>query len=1202
MTQQSFDINSFGDIERYLREINREAGRLAEEDMRLYERINARTGATGLETAFGDPGGPVLDHTHSAPGDGGSLVVSLTDTVNGTPGSVFFAGTNGVIQQKNARLFWDDTNDYLGVNMNTPAAHVEINAATATDTGLIIQTTDDNTTENLVEIHDSGGVILSSVDAGGRFGVGVDATPNRLEVQETVTRTAVGEDIKTIKTLTAVNPAGNSTATFHSIDAQINTTTNFNLRNVVASRSLVSAAGAGSTTLLLGHDYVISATGTRTITTASAFRAGITQSSAGNMSNARIVDISGATGTGSITTIESLRIRSSTITPVLNRAIAIDNIFANNPVNAFAILTNAGNVAFNDGGDADTDFRVESNTCTHMLFVDAGFESVLINSSADLSSTFGVVTTAAADIGAVIRGSAAQSAHLLVLQTSAPANFFESSTGLAGSATVWNQQGVDIDFVVEGAGSPNAFFVQGSDGKVGLGTATIPHGAIGVAQLALEGANASALAGPHIQITTASDDYPLLQVMSWAHDEIAINFDMYSDGINWRSSDAGSNFQIIKTSDFFNIRRESGNAAGSIISPDLGIVLDTSGMVGINEDTNTDMTTGLTVNQGSSDDEILALKSSDVAHGVTNIAETDTYGMMRKSDADGGCLSIEGFVDTGAANDTAALYLSGTGQSNDTSSGAAAQGFVNIVGYLRSGSGRVNSSDDDANILVIRNGSSTVHRFTVGGDYHPSGDVYFLTGTGIIHADGVVDGQYLRADGTRYVPHTLVPGDLPAHNLLSATHGDTVVQGVTRGSLIYGNSTPKWDELVHPGGAGYAFTTTATDVAWDQTPNWTGDHTWTSAVSAKPVLTIENTNADATAPVVHFYKNTASPADGDSIGAVEFFGRTSTGAIDVYAFMLAESLDVTNADFAGGLQFTVLMDATERNLLELSGYNGSVNEGEVVVNQDGQDVDFRVEASGVADALFVQGSDGFIGVGTNAPNQLIDVFKSQNSHMGIIIHNPNVGVSATARLTFITDGGSSFIYRTSDAYAVAAIQDDLVIQEDGGGDIVMWGAAEIARFTNGGNAGVGTTTPGVAFGGGAMALSGVIVEVENTGGAARLAVDGNPAVLNMADNGGGANDKALSFAVDAGVGRFLSSNDDGTNRVNNILVMDMGTGNIGIAAAAPGSLMEWNFADESLGFDDAHVAVSVSTVEAVVEVTTPTGGTGYIPIYSSYGT
>ena len=34
----------------------------------------------------------------------------------------------------------------------------------------------------------------------------------------------------------------------------------------------------------------------------------------------------------------------------------------------------------------------------------------------------------------------------------------------------------------------------------------------------------------------------------------------------------------------------------------------------------------LTLNQGAGDGEILTFKSSDVAHGMTSITETDTYG------------------------------------------------------------------------------------------------------------------------------------------------------------------------------------------------------------------------------------------------------------------------------------------------------------------------------------------------------------------------------------------------------------------------------------------------------------------------------------------------------------------------------------------------------------------------------------------------
>ena len=66
----------------------------------------------------------------------------------------------------------------------------------------------------------------------------------------------------------------------------------------------------------------------------------------------------------------------------------------------------------------------------------------------------------------------------------------------------------------------------GADGKAGIGTATIPHGGVGAALLALDGANAST-AGPHVQYTTATDNYPLFQQRNWSHDSINLLFDAY---------------------------------------------------------------------------------------------------------------------------------------------------------------------------------------------------------------------------------------------------------------------------------------------------------------------------------------------------------------------------------------------------------------------------------------------------------------------------------------------------------------------------------------------------------------------------------------------------------------------------------------------------------------------------------------------------
>ncbi len=102
------------------------------------------------------------------------------------------------------------------------------------------------------------------------------------------------------------------------------------------------------------------------------------------------------------------------------------------------------------------------------------------------------------------------------------------------------------------------------DAKFGIGTQTVPHGAVGAAKLALEGADASLL-GPHVQFTTTADVYPLMQAMMYSHDNMAIFFDMFYDTV-FRSSDAGSNFGVYKSSDLLQFWAEGGVAAGSQIT------------------------------------------------------------------------------------------------------------------------------------------------------------------------------------------------------------------------------------------------------------------------------------------------------------------------------------------------------------------------------------------------------------------------------------------------------------------------------------------------------------------------------------------------------------------------------------------------------------------------------------------------------------
>ena len=169
------------------------------------------------------------------------------------------------------------------------------------------------------------------------------------------------------------------------------------------------------------------------------------------------------------------------------------------------------------------------------------------------------------------------------------------------------------------------------DSPFGIGTATIPHGGIGWAKLAIEGTNAS-VDGPHIQFTTALDNYPLTQFLMYRHDDMSIRFDSYWDGAN-KSSDAGSNYAIFKVGDVFKITYDSGIAPGNALAWNNGIVLDTSGLVTIGG--------GINLSGGSITGTSVDINNAELqqlsAIGATTISGTQ-WGYLGATGAGGGQL------------------------------------------------------------------------------------------------------------------------------------------------------------------------------------------------------------------------------------------------------------------------------------------------------------------------------------------------------------------------------------------------------------------------------------------------------------------------------------------------------------------------------------------------------------------------------------
>ncbi|MBI2640408.1 MAG: hypothetical protein HYW91_00805, partial [Candidatus Sungbacteria bacterium] len=149
------------------------------------------------------------------------------------------------------------------------------------------------------------------------------------------------------------------------------------------------------------------------------------------------------------------------------------------------------------------------------------------------------------------------------------------------------------------------------------------------------------------------------------------------------------------------------------------LTIMSNGNVFINDTANSGMTTGLTINQGAADNEIITLKSSDVAHGMTSNTETDTFGMLEKVNGVSGGLVILGFQDAdNDANQGKAILMQGaTVNAADTTKSAAARGQIHINGNLKTGT-TFDAVGADGNLVTIANYSTTRFIFDAEGTGH----------------------------------------------------------------------------------------------------------------------------------------------------------------------------------------------------------------------------------------------------------------------------------------------------------------------------------------------------------------------------------------------------------------------------------------------------------------------------------------------------
>lgn len=189
-------------------------------------------------------------------------------------------------------------------------------------------------------------------------------------------------------------------------------------------------------------------------------------------------------------------------------------------------------------------------------------------------------------------------------------------------------------------------------------------------------------------------------------------------------------------------------------------------------------------------------------------------------------------------------------------------------------------------------------------------------------------------------------------------------------------------------------------------------------------LLVRNLADRASNQVAQFHANNRATAQDQDDGYFSFYVDDDNGLSTEFARMEWRGDDVTNDSKDGRIELFVMFNNVLDSVFTLTGTNGLsldsnirtglgsetspshtfgndpntgmssavtdalilsagavefitlvevAGQDELVFNEDGDDIDLRVEVSGQTHALFVQGSDGNVGIGTSSPTEILSV-------------------------------------------------------------------------------------------------------------------------------------------------------------------------------------------------------------------------------------
>lgn len=217
----------------------------------------------------------------------------------------------------------------------------------------------------------------------------------------------------------------------------------------------------------------------------------------------------------------------------------------------------------------------------------------------------------------------------------------------------------------------------------------------------------------------------------------------------------------------------------------------------------------------------------------------------------------------------------------------------------------------------------------------------------------------------------------------------------------------------------------------------------------------------------------------------------------------------------------------------------------------------RINGGGLTERVRIT-SAGNVGIGLTSPTWPLTVRRS-SAGTGIAVEREDATVGAqyldSPAISILTKRWTGAASALEEFHLIAtrnsATAGDMQfhIRNDGGSDLVT--------VTRAGNVGIGEEAPST-----------------------KLHIAGTTVQLLLEDTSGSANDKRAEFLVQSGNAKLIARNDDQTLRTDNILVADLGSGNIGIGTSIP-NRGGWSSLHRVLTLENAGADTNAATVEIV---------------------